>query len=132
MACVSMFVKLSDPAYQAQPVAERLQSIIFAFFRVFDSNGDGVIELFEVNEILSDFVSGVAAIFSSLVDHFQPYLLKVLLPVPTLRHKPDLEPRVNSLLLPSLLRLRVLNRGPGHLRACRSRSTPLSASTRKY
>ncbi len=70
MACVSMFVKLSDPDYQAQPVAERLQSIVFAFFRVFDSNGDGIIELFEVNEILSDFVSGIAAIVSSLVDHF--------------------------------------------------------------
>ncbi len=77
MACVRMFVKLTDSSYQSQPVGERLQSIVEAFFRVFDSNGNGTIELFEVNEILSDLVSGVAAIVCALVDHFEPDLLKV-------------------------------------------------------
>jgi hypothetical protein len=80
MACVRMFVKLTDSSYQSQPVGERLQSIVEAFFRVFDSNGNGIIELFEVNEILSDVVSGVAAIVCALVDHFEPYLLKVCTP----------------------------------------------------
>jgi hypothetical protein len=77
MACLRMLVKLTDSSYQSQPVGERLQSIVEAFFRVFDSNGNGVIELFEVNEILSDMVSGVAFILCALVDHFEPYLLKV-------------------------------------------------------
>jgi hypothetical protein len=77
MACIRMFVMLSDPVYQAQPVGERIQSIVSAFFRIFDSNGNGIIEVFEVNEILSDVVSGIATIISSLVNHFEPYLLKV-------------------------------------------------------
>ena len=77
MACVRMFVKLTDSSYQSQPAGERFQSIIEAFFRVFDSNGNGIIEIFEVNEILSDLVSGVAAIVCSVVDHFEPYLLNV-------------------------------------------------------
>jgi hypothetical protein len=77
MACLRMFVILTDSSYQSQPVGERLQSIIEAFFRVFDSNGNGIIELFEVSEILSDLVSGVASILCALVDHFEPYLLQV-------------------------------------------------------
>jgi hypothetical protein len=82
MVCITMLVKFLDPVYQAESIVERIQSIVSAFFRVFDSNGNGIIELFEVNEILSDVVAGIANIISSLVTHLEPYLLKVHVPKP--------------------------------------------------
>ena len=89
MACVKMFIKLADPAYSSKPLSERISSIVEAFFRVFDSNGNGIIELFEVNEILVDVISGIAGIICTLVDHFEPYLLKVTAIIPL--ESPDTE-----------------------------------------
>ena len=74
---MSLFVKLADPANQNLPMGDRLKEIVVAFFRIFDSNGNGIIEQFELNEILTDLISGVANILASLVDHFEPYILKV-------------------------------------------------------
>ena len=58
-------------------MGDRLKDIVVAFFRIFDSNDNGIIEQFELNEILTDLISGVANILASLVDHFEPYILKV-------------------------------------------------------
>ena len=74
---MSLFVKLADPANQNLPMGDRLKEIVVAFFRIFDSNGNGIIEQFELNEILTDLISGVANILASLVDHLEPYILKV-------------------------------------------------------
>ena len=74
---MSLFVKLADPANQNLPMGDRLKEIVVAFFRIFDSNGNGIIEQFELNEILTDLICGVANILASLVDHFEPYILKV-------------------------------------------------------
>ena len=41
---------------------DRLKDIVDGFFRVFDSNGNGVIESFELNEIVSDIISGITTI----------------------------------------------------------------------
>ena len=74
---ISLFVKLADPGNQDLPMGDRLKDIVVAFFRIFDSNGNGIIEQFELNEILTDLISGVANILASLVDHLEPYILKV-------------------------------------------------------
>ena len=74
---MSLFVKLADPANQNLPMGDRLKEIVVAFFRIFDSNGNGIIEQFELNEILTDLISGAANTLASLVDHFEPYILKV-------------------------------------------------------
>ena len=58
-------------------MGDRLKEIVVAFFRIFDSNGNGIIEQFELNEILTDLISGAANTLASLVDHFEPYILKV-------------------------------------------------------
>jgi hypothetical protein len=76
MAVMKMFIHLGDPAYQSRPLYERVGGIAEALFRVFDANGNGLIELFEVNEILSDVISGVAGVLCVLIDHFEPYILK--------------------------------------------------------
>ena len=68
MAIVNAFIKLADPAYQNLPLRDRLKDIVEGLFRVFDSNGNGVIESFELNEIVSDVITGIAGI------HLEPWV----------------------------------------------------------
>jgi hypothetical protein len=77
MAIVNAFIKLADPAYQNLPMRERLKDIVEGLFRVFDSNGNGIIESFELNEIVSDVVSGIATIVATVIDYLEPHFLKV-------------------------------------------------------
>lgn len=74
---VGMFIKFSDPSSQSAPLGDRLKELVVAIFRIFDSNGNGVIEQFELNEILTDIISGITNIVVSLIDYFEPCLLKV-------------------------------------------------------
>jgi hypothetical protein len=77
MAVVDAFIKLSDPAYQNLPMRDRLKGIVEGLFRVFDTNGNGIIEPFELNEILADVVAGIANILTTLTDYLESVLLKV-------------------------------------------------------
>jgi hypothetical protein len=77
MAIVNAFIKLADPAYQNLPMPERLKNIVEGLFRVFDSNGNGIIESFELNEIISDVVSGIATIIATVIDYLEPHFLTV-------------------------------------------------------
>jgi Ca2+-binding EF-hand superfamily protein len=77
MAIVSAFIKLADPAYQNLPLRDRLKDIVEGLFRVFDSNGNGIIEIFELNEIISDVISGIAGIIATVIDCLELHFLKV-------------------------------------------------------
>ena len=77
MAIVNAFIKLADPAYQNLPMRDRLKDIVEGLFRVFDANGNGIIESFELNEILSDVISGIAGIVTTVIDYLEPHFLKV-------------------------------------------------------
>jgi hypothetical protein len=79
---VNAFIKLADPACQELPMRDRLKDIVDGFFRVFDSNGNGVIESFELNEIVSDFISGITTIITTVIDYLEPHFLKVMPPPP--------------------------------------------------
>jgi hypothetical protein len=74
MSIVSIFLKLnpSDP----ETLSKSVKDAIMAFFRFFDSNGNGIIEQFELSEIFTDIISGIANILASLIDHFEPFILK--------------------------------------------------------
>lgn len=74
---VGMYIKFMDPSNQSAPLGDRLKELVVAIFRIFDSNGNGVIEQFELNEILTDIISGITNIVASLIDYFEPCLLKV-------------------------------------------------------
>ena len=80
MAILRISVKLIDLSNQSIPMSDRLKDLVVPFFRIFDSNGNGVIEQLEMNEILTDVVSGVANILGSLLDSFEPICLKVRIP----------------------------------------------------
>ena len=87
MAIVYAFIQLADPTYQNLPIRDRLKGIVEALFRVFDANGNGIIEPFELNEILTDVISGVVNILTTLIDILEPHFLKadempLLLPRP--------------------------------------------------
>jgi hypothetical protein len=82
MAVVNAFIKLSDTAYQKLPMRDRLKDIIEGFFRVFDSNGNGIIESFELSEIVSDGISGIATITATVIDCLEPQFLKANDPPP--------------------------------------------------
>ena len=73
---MNIFIKLSDPSNQNLPMSDRLKDIVVAFFRIFDANNNGIIEQFELNEIVTDVISGIANILASLIDHFEPFILK--------------------------------------------------------
>ena len=77
MAIVNAFIQLADPAYQNLPMRDRLKDIVEGLFRVFDTNGNGIIESFELNEIISDVISGIAGIIATVIDYSEPHLLKV-------------------------------------------------------
>ncbi len=77
MAIVNAFIKLADPAYQTLPMRDRVKDIVEGLFRVFDSNGNGIIESFELNEIFSDVISGIAGIVATVIDCLEPHFLKV-------------------------------------------------------
>jgi hypothetical protein len=77
MAVVNAFVQLSDPAYQNLPMRDRLKGIVEGLFRVFDTNGNGIIEPFELNEIISDVIAGISNILTALTDYLESELLKV-------------------------------------------------------
>ncbi len=74
---VSMLIKFGDSSNQSIPLGDRLKDLVVAFFRMFDANGNGVIEQFELNEIFTDIISGVANIVAALIDYFEPCILKV-------------------------------------------------------
>jgi hypothetical protein len=76
MAIVNAFIQLADPTYQNLPIRDRLKGIVEALFRVFDANGNGIIEPFELNEILTDVISGVVNILTTLIDILEPHFLK--------------------------------------------------------
>ncbi len=59
------------------PISDRARVVAESFFRVFDANGNGVIEVSEVHEIISDIISGLVSALISLIDHFEPVLVKV-------------------------------------------------------
>ncbi len=80
MVIISAVIKLFDTAYQELPMRDRLKEIVQGFFRVFDSNGDGVIEAFELNEIVTDVITGLANILVAMIDFLEPQLLKVTVP----------------------------------------------------
>ncbi len=80
MAVVGAFIQLADPAYQNLPMRDRLKSIVEGLFRAFDSNGNGIIESFELNEIVSDVITGIANILTTLIDYMEPHFLKVISP----------------------------------------------------
>jgi Ca2+-binding EF-hand superfamily protein len=76
IAIASIFIKFTDPSIQKLAMKDCLDEITGAFFRVFDSNGNGIIEQIELNEILTDVISGFANIVSSLLCHFEPTILQ--------------------------------------------------------
>jgi hypothetical protein len=80
LAVVNAFIKLADPVYEKLPISDRLKEIVEGFFRVFDSNGNGIIEPLELNEIISDVISGIATILTTVIDHLEPHFLKVMHP----------------------------------------------------
>ena len=57
-------------------MSDRLKDAVVAFFRIFDSNGNGIIEQFELSEIFTDIISGIANTLAALIDHFEPGILK--------------------------------------------------------
>jgi hypothetical protein len=75
-AIASMFIKLTDPSIQKLAIKDCLDEMSVAFFRVFDSNGNGIIEQFELNDILTDVISGFANIVASLLCHFEHTILQ--------------------------------------------------------
>ena len=77
MAIINAFIKLADAGYETLPMRERLKDIVERLFRVFDSNGNGIIESFELNEIVSDVISGVATIIETVIAHLEPHFLEV-------------------------------------------------------
>ncbi len=77
MAVVNAFIQLADPAYQNLPMRDRLKVIVEGLFRAFDTNGNGIIESFELNEIFSDVITGIANILTTLIDYLEPHFLKV-------------------------------------------------------
>ena len=76
MTIVSPFIQLTDPAYQNIPMRDRLKGIVEELFRSFDSNGDGIIESFELSEMVSDVVAGITSILISLANYLESELLK--------------------------------------------------------
>ncbi len=77
MAVVNAFVQLADPAYQNLPMRDRLKGIVEGLFRALDTNGNGIIESFELNEIVSDLITGIANIATTLIDYMEPHFLTV-------------------------------------------------------
>jgi hypothetical protein len=77
MAIINVFIQLADPAYEKNPIRDRLKGIVEGLFRVFDTNKNGIIEQFELNEIFSDVISGIANVLISLTDYLESQLLQV-------------------------------------------------------
>ncbi len=73
MAIVNVFIQLAD---RELPVRDRLKGLVVALFRVFDTNGNGTIESLDINEIISDIISGIASILTSVIVGMEPELLK--------------------------------------------------------
>ena len=78
---LSIFFKLSASSSN-MPMNERLKDAVAAFFRIFDSNGNGIIEQFELSEIFSDVITGIANTIAALIDHFEPFILKAWISIP--------------------------------------------------
>jgi hypothetical protein len=77
MAVVNAFIKFTDYEYQKLPMRDRLKDIVDGMFRAFDSNGNGILEPFELNEIVSNAISVIATIITTMIDYLEPHLLKV-------------------------------------------------------
>jgi len=75
-ACVRTVFLFTDGRLRDIPISDRARVVAESFFRVFDANGNGVIEVSEVHEIISDIISGLVSALISLIDHFEPVLVK--------------------------------------------------------
>ncbi len=77
MACIKMILLFTDSRFSEIPMLERVRVVMESFFRVFDANGNGVIEAGEVHAIITDLNSGLIALLTSLIDNFEPLTIKV-------------------------------------------------------
>jgi hypothetical protein len=131
MVIINAYVQLTDPAYQNIPIRDRLKGIVEGVFRVLDTNGNGLIESFELSEIVSDVITGVASILTALLDYMESELLKV-----NRFHSPS-HPLLSVHLLHShLSTLRVPNNdmlhGPSHALRIRRPQEPLDGIVSIY
>ena len=82
MAMITALIKLADGAYQHLPIMnpmrdQRQSRIVDGVFRIFDSNGNWIIKTFELNEIVSDVIYGIAGIISTVIDYCEQLFLKI-------------------------------------------------------